>query len=170
MEVRLKLYRPLDRFPSDHFYGEPFDTVLNDYVGGEAAWSSPRADRLKTPRATLQAAPVSVSLHEDGPLFQFIAENASSIAAYTGALASVVSAWAAIRPKKDEPGWKRELQIRIDQHVYHREGAPDPDQIAEIAAFIAQLAEKDWAVNRRGTRKRSMRVARASPRRGRRSG
>jgi hypothetical protein len=81
----------------------------------------------------------------------------------------VVSAWAAIRPKKDEPGWKRELQIRIDQHFYHREGTPDPDQIEEITTFIAHLAEKDREAKSREPRKRSGKAVRASPRRRNRS-
>jgi hypothetical protein len=143
MQVQIKLYRGADREPEDHFYGEPVDRILDELIGGREAWSSLREDRSLTPEATLRDATIRVELHEDGPLFQFLVEQIPHIPTYVSTLAAVVSAWAAMKPKKDNPWWKREIQVSVEKHFYS--GSPSPQQVERITQFIAELAEEDQA-------------------------
>ena len=98
MDVEIKLYRPYDREPSDHFYGEKFDSEMNLVIGGKSNWSpSPEAGTCEEhPAAKIKDKDITIELHEDGPVISFVLaclEKLPSATKYPKSLAcsSVVS-------------------------------------------------------------------------------
>ena len=97
LSIQVQLRRPFDREPSDHLYGEPFDSAADAIVGGAARWSSPRTVQPGNPRAVIPGTSLSLELHEDGPLIDFILQNLDQIPNYISAITSIVFAWIAAR-------------------------------------------------------------------------
>src|SRR5262245_27805711 len=96
LNIKVKLNRPFDRVPSDHFYGEPFDTAVDEAIGGRKNWSALRESHDQ-PKASISGQDITIELHEDGPDLHFVLQFLDQIPDYLSAIASVVSAWAATR-------------------------------------------------------------------------
>ena len=142
--VQLKLCRPYDREPGDHLYAEPFDSAIDKFVGGAASWSSPRASQPGNPAATLPDQSLTVTLHEDGPVFEWIVQNWDQIPNIFNSLAAVVSAWYAARtyrksqlPKDDFRG-NGETRIKLgDVELIVTKDLP-AEELAKLAKAVAK--------------------------------
>jgi hypothetical protein len=145
MNIRLRLHRPFDRNPDDHLYGEPFDTEVNKLVGGESNWSSPRKDRSQQPRATVQGQGISIELHEDGPLIEFLLQNIDQIPNYISAISGAISAWAATRAlrrrdlAKDDFHTESGTIVEIGDLRFQSKRDLKPEEVIEVTNSLAKL-------------------------------
>jgi hypothetical protein len=142
LPIQIQLHRPFDRKPDDHVYGEPFDGAADRLVGGKDKWSAPREQRRETPRAQIPGTTMSIELHEDGPLLEFVLQNLNQIPNYVSAIAAVVSAWAATRalrkqalPKDDFMG-KGGTVVRIGDLRIESERNLEPDELHRLLSAI----------------------------------
>jgi hypothetical protein len=143
VSIQVQLHRPFDREPNDHVYGEPFDSAADRVIGGKEKWSSPRAQRHETPRAVIPGTEMSIELHEDGPLLEFVLQNVAQIPNYVSAIAAVVSAWAATRalrkqqlPKDDFMGQGGTV-VRMGDLRIESERNLEPDELARLLSAVA---------------------------------
>lgn len=149
MNVNIKLYRRYDREPSDHSYGEEFDNELNRIVGGKDKWSpTPEASSCdKPPAAKIADTDTKIELHEDGPLISFILENLDLVPACVSAIASLISAWVAVRAvrasKLPENSMDRESGtiIEIGEYKFTCDKNLTPKQVEEMLKSIARVSE-----------------------------
>jgi len=139
--INIRLARVCREGDGDHFYGHPFDQMLDDIVGGTTEWSSPRVQREKTPQAKVKGPDVSVELHEGGPEIQFMIEQ---IPNFMTAFAGLMSAWVAWRSARKEPDIqhmidkaRRNIEISVHNHYYT--GQPTPEQVKDIALFLSRV-------------------------------
>jgi|SRR5690554_5593991 len=102
MRCIVKLYRPYDRRPGDHKYGQPFDEQLDAFVGGASNWEK-QANVAVAWVAEASDPGIRVELHESGPEFSFFVEHASDLATYVGTLATLISTWVSVRRAFAEP-------------------------------------------------------------------
>jgi hypothetical protein len=143
LSIQIQLHRPFDREPGHHLYGEPFDSAVDTLVGGKKKWSSPRHIQPGIPRAAIPGTDMSIELHEDGPLLEFLLQNIDQIPNYISAVASIVSAWAAARAlRRNElpPGDFRNkggTVIRVGDLRIESERNLAPDQLARLLSAIA---------------------------------
>jgi hypothetical protein len=149
MKISLQLSRPFDRHPDDHFYGEPFDSKLDQLIGGAAKWSTPRQDRTQMPKAVISGQPISVHLHEDGPIFDFIIQNIDKIPDYLNAVAALLTAWTAVRaarkrslPKNDYQA-ESETVIEMGEYRISSKRNLKPTEVIEIMRSLAQFPGKN---------------------------
>jgi hypothetical protein len=148
MRILITLSRPFDRHPSDHFYGEPFDAELDKFVGGKSAWSFPREDRSQRPQAKLKDRNISIELHEDGPVIDFIAQNLAQLPDYVSAISAIVSAWAATRAlrKRDLPpdDFRRKggTVVETGDLRFESKRNLEPEELIEITEAMARFRER----------------------------
>ena len=150
LSIQIQLYRPFDRDPSDHIYGEPFDSAADSLVGGAEKWSSPRDQQAANPRAIIPGTEMSIELHEDGPIIEFIVQQVNQIPNYVGAIAGVVSAWAAVRalrqqalPKDDYHG-KSGTVITVGDLRIESQRNLDPGEVERLlSAIVTTSADRE---------------------------
>ena len=142
-QIQLKLCRPYDREPGDHLYAEPFDSELDKFVGGVASWSSPRVSRQEKPSAKLSDQSLTVTLHEDGPVFEWLLQNWDQIPNLVNSLSAIVSAWYAARtfrrsqlPKDDIQG-KRQIKINVSGVELNIEEDLTTDELAKLIKLVS---------------------------------
>src|SRR5262245_6893658 len=147
LQIQVQLYRPFDREPSDHEYGEPFDSLADNQVGGADKWSSPRNERPRNPRAVIPGTGVSIELHEDGPLFDFVVQHLDQIPDYLSAIASLVSAWIAVRAQrkkeraKDDYRSKSGTKLRVGDLRIESDRDLTPEELKRFAEAAAPTAD-----------------------------
>jgi hypothetical protein len=143
LSIQIQLHRPFDREPSNHIYGEPFDMAADRLVGGGEKWSSPRQLGIGNPRAVIPGTEMSIELHEDGPVFDFILQNLDQIPNYVSAIAAVVSAWIAARAlraealPKDDHRNKGGTVVRVGDLRIESERNLEPEEIQRLLSAIA---------------------------------
>ena len=149
MKIQITLNRPYDREPGDHLYGEPFDTEINNLIGGKSNWSSLPEDRSLQPSAKVYDDQISIVLHEDGPLIEFIIKSIDQIPAFISAISAVISAWAAtraLRSKKipDDAEFKRTSGtiVQIGEHRFESKNNLNPEKLKDITDSIARFSQK----------------------------
>ena len=150
MKIEIKLHRPYDRDPGDHHYGDLFDKAINELIGGFGNWSEPPDDiKVQNPKAKVRDKEIFLELHEDGPLIHFIADNIDQIPNYISAIASIISAWAAVRAiKKKDPGKEDYLKesgtiIKVGKNKFESREDLDPNRVKEVIKFIDSLTPKN---------------------------
>lgn len=148
MKISVQLHRPYDRDPDDHFYGEPFDSKLDILIGGSANWSSPRQDRTQLPAAVIPGQRISVYLHEDGPVFDFVMQNIDKIPDYINAVAALLTAWTAARvarrrslPKNDSQAESGTV-IEMEEFRIISKRNLKPKEVIEIMSSLARFPGK----------------------------
>ena len=145
MKCIIKFYRPYDRTPSDHQYGEPFDESLNKFVGGKESWDA--TDPFH-PIANIDNPKIEISLHEDGPEFMFFIEHSSEISAYVSALASLIASWVTVRSIMSKPKNKFEYEkdgtiLKIGDIELKSKRDLDQDEILDVLIALESVAKDE---------------------------
>jgi hypothetical protein len=118
-----------DHYRFDHSYGDEIDRVLDELVGGDGFDRS-----VQWPTREVPGTGITVTLHEDGPMWQFLIEQLPVfITAATGAFTT----WMAWRSAREERR-SRSTRIEVRGHSY---AGPitDPEQLATVARTLAAL-------------------------------
>jgi hypothetical protein len=146
LSVQIQLHRPFDREPSDHLYGEPFDSAADRLVGGAEKWSSPRQLQPGNPRAVVPGTAIVIELHENGPLLDFSIQNIDQVPNYLNAVASIVSAWIAARARrkqelpKDDFRNKGGTVIRVGDLRIESERNLETKELQRLVSAVATTA------------------------------
>lgn len=147
LSVKIQLYRPSDREPSDHIYGEPFDSVVDKLVGGSAKWSSPKTQQPEQPKAVIPGTEISIELHENGPTIDFVLTIVEQIPNYINAIAAMVSAWIVVREHrrkalpKDDYRSEGGTVVQIGDLRIESERNLEPDELQRLLSAIATTRE-----------------------------
>lgn len=149
MNITVQFYRPFDREPDIHFYGEPFDQELDILVGGKDNWSSAKETPHKKPKAELKNFNADVSLHEDGAILNFIANHIDVIPDFITAISSLIGAWAILnqqRLKDNKEGalihQKRGYLIKVDDAELQLGDSVDEKALKAILAALAEYEKR----------------------------
>jgi hypothetical protein len=125
-------------------YAEPFDSAIDAFVGGASSWSSSRAAHPGNPSAKLAGEQLTITLHEDGPVFDWLLQNWDQIPNIFNSIAAIVSAWYAARtyrksqlPKGDVRE-KREARIKVGDVELIVEKDLPAEQLAKLAKAVAE--------------------------------
>lgn len=143
MLVKIQLFRPYDREPSDHIYGEPFDSVVDQVIGGGENWSSPKTLQSEQPNAVIPGTKICIELHEDGPTIDFVFQLIEEIPNYINAISGIVSAWILVREHrkkalpKDDYHAKGGTVIQIGDLRIESQRNLDPDELQRLLSAVA---------------------------------
>ena len=142
MRCSIKLYRPYNRKPGDHEYGQQFDEAIDRLVGSGVDW---RKQGSVNPVATIANPEIDIELHETGPLFLFFVDHASEVATYIGALATLISTWITVRlqyREKRAEVWEPDGTIIEVGDLKITAGRDlSPDEMQSLCKFLLQHAK-----------------------------
>jgi hypothetical protein len=89
---------------------------------------------------------MTVELHEDGPDWTFFITHASEIAAYVGALATLISTWVNVRlsyRKANPKPWEKEgIRVEVGDVVLSVSHDIEPERLKTILTSLSEIAEE----------------------------